>query len=277
MEWLNGARCVVCLTFDLDADISWRNILRRHNIERDNPVVLSQGQYGPKVGVPRILKLLKRYNLKAGFFIPGEVAERYPETVMEISREGHEIGHHGYSHRNPASCSVLEEKEELEKGLKVLEKLTGKKPMGYRAPAADMSDNTLSLLCDYGFIYDSSMMGDDVPYTVKVKEKEIVELPIRWILDDWVYFGFNYFPPLEYQSGISSHRKVFEIWSDEFEAVYDEGLYFMLTMHPQTIGIPSRTKMLEKLIQLMRSRKGVWFATPLEICRFWKEKVGKIG
>jgi len=274
MEWLDGARCAVCLTFDLDADISWRNILRRHKIMRDNPVVLSQGQYGPKVGVPRILKLLKRYNLKAGFFIPGEVAERYPETVREINREGHEIGHHGYSHRNPASCSLSEEKIELEKGLEVLEKLTGKKPIGYRAPAADMSDNTLSLLCDYDFIYDSSMMGDDIPYVVKVKENEIVELPIRWILDDWVYFGFNYFPPLEYQSGISSHRKVFEIWSDEFEAVYEEGLYFMLAMHPQTMGIPSRTKMLEKLIQLMISKKGVWFATPREICRFWKEKRG---
>ena len=86
MEWLDGAKCAVCLTFDLDADISWRNILRRHKIERDNPVIMSQGQYGPKVGVPRILKLLKRYNLKAGFFIPGEVAERYPDTVMEISR-----------------------------------------------------------------------------------------------------------------------------------------------------------------------------------------------
>lgn len=274
MEWLDGARCVVCLTFDLDADISWRNILRRHRIERDNPVVLSQGQYGPKAGVPRILRLLKTHNLKAGFFIPGEVAERYPETVMEISRDGHEVGHHGYSHRNPASCSLQEEKDELEKGTEVLENLTGKKPMGYRAPAADMSANTLNLLSKHGFIYDSSMMGDDVPYVIATENETVIELPIRWILDDWVYFGFNYFPPLEYQSGISSHRKVFEIWSDEFEAVYDEGLYFMLAMHPQIIGIPSRTKMLEKLIQLMKSREDVWFATPLEICQFWKKRMG---
>ena len=273
MEWLDGARCVVCLTFDLDADISWRNILRRHGIERDNPVVLSQGQYGPKAGVPRILRLLKTHNLKAGFFIPGEVAERYPETVMEISGDGHEIGHHGYSHRNPASCSLLEEKEELEKGTEVLEELTGIKPMGYRAPAADMSANTLNLLSKHGFIYDSSMMGDDVPYAITTENSKIIELPIRWILDDWVYFGFNYFPPLEYQSGISSHRKVLEIWSDEFEAVYDEGLYFMLAMHPQIIGIPSRTKMLEKLIQLIKSREDVWFATPLEIGQFWEKKM----
>ncbi|UCE12166.1 MAG: polysaccharide deacetylase [Candidatus Heimdallarchaeota archaeon] len=218
------------------------------------------------------MRLLKKYDLKAGFFIPGEVAERYPETVRDIATEGHEIGHHGYSHRNPASCSLLEEKEELEKGIKILEELTDEKPLGYRAPAADMSENTLNLLSDFNFIYDSSMMGDDVPFIVKTKDKEIIELPIRWILDDWVYFGFNYFPPLEYQSGISSHRKVFEIWSDEFEAVYEEGLYYMLALHPQIIGIPSRARMLEKLIQFMKSKEGVWFASPYEISKFWREK-----
>ncbi|UCH05464.1 MAG: polysaccharide deacetylase [Candidatus Thorarchaeota archaeon] len=275
MEWVDGAKCVACLTFDLDAEISWRNILRRHKIERDNPVVLSLGQYGPRAAVPRLLKLLDRHNVRAGFFIPGEVAERYSSTVMEIYREGHEIGHHGYSHRNPASCSLQEERDELEKGFAALKELTGGKPKGYRAPAADMSSNTYSLLSEYGLTYSSTMMGSDLPYIVEMDGKEIVELPIRWILDDWVFFGFNYFPALEYQSGISSHRKVFEIWSDEFDAVYEEGLYYMLTMHPQIMGVPSRAKMLEKLIQHMKSKKGVWFATPLEIARFWMEKGGK--
>lgn len=272
MIWPNKVKCAVCLTFDVDADISWRNVLRRHRIERDNPVVLSQGQYETRAAVPRILKLLERYDLKAAFFIPGEVAHKYPETVKEIARRGHEIGHHGYSHRNPASLSLQEERNELENGMKALEGLTKKRPLGYRAPGADMSENTLNLLCDYGLAYDSSMMGDDIPYVVKTKKKDVLELPIRWILDDWVFFGFNYFPPLEYQSGIESHRTVYGIWRDEFEAVYEEGLYFMLVMHPQITGIPSRAKMLEKLIQFMKSKKGVWFATPGEITKFWREK-----
>ncbi|GAH08376.1 unnamed protein product, partial [marine sediment metagenome] len=74
--WKDGAQCAVCLTFDFDADTSWRNILRRNNIERDNPVVLSIGEYGPRAALPRILRLLKTNDLKAGFFIPGEVADR---------------------------------------------------------------------------------------------------------------------------------------------------------------------------------------------------------
>jgi peptidoglycan/xylan/chitin deacetylase (PgdA/CDA1 family) len=272
MEWFNGAKCVVCLTFDFDADISWRNILRRHKIERNNPVVLSQGQYGAKAGVPRILKLLKRLDLNAGFFITGEVVEKYPEVTREIYSNGHEIGHHGYSHRNPASCTLSEEREELEKGFKAIEEVINTKPIGYRAPAADMSENTFNLLSEYGISYDSSMMGDDLPHLIKTDNGEVIELPIRWILDDWVYFGFNYFPPLEYQSGISSHRKVYEIWLDEFEAIYEEGLYYMLVMHPQIMGVPSRTKMLEKLILEMSSKKDVWFAIPSEITQYWQEK-----
>jgi peptidoglycan/xylan/chitin deacetylase (PgdA/CDA1 family) len=168
MEWFNGAKCVVCLTFDFDADVSWRNILRRHNIQRNNPVVLSQGEYGAKAGVPRILKILERLNLKAGFFITGEVVEKYPEVTREIYSNGHEIGHHGYSHRNLASCTLSEEREELEMGFKALEEVINIKPIGYRAPAADMSENTFNLLSEYGISYDSSMMGDDLPHFIKM-------------------------------------------------------------------------------------------------------------
>jgi peptidoglycan/xylan/chitin deacetylase (PgdA/CDA1 family) len=273
LNWKNGSKCAVCLTFDFDADISWRNILRRNNIQRDNPVVLSLGKYGPRAALPRLLRLLEKYDIIGGFYIPGEVAEKYPESVREINASGHEIGHHGYSHKNPASCTPEEEKEEFEKGTKILEDIIGMKTSGYRAPAADLSEITLELLAGNNQIYDSSMMTDDMPFLHETKNGSIVELPWKWILDDWVHFGFNYFPKLEYQSGISSHRKVYEIWSDEFEAVYDEGLYYMLVMHPQIMGIPSRAKMLEKLIQLMQSKGDVWFATPLEVAKYWQNNM----
>lgn len=274
MEWKDGAKCAVCFTFDYDADTSWRNILRRHNIDQDNPVVLSIGDYAPRAALPRILRLLEKHEIPAGFFVPGEVADRFSESVTEIHRAGHEIAHHGYEHRNPARLTLEEEREELERGSKALERITGSKPIGYRAPAADMSPNTYSLLIDNGMFYNSTMMNDDIPYIVEVRGKPIVELPIRWMLDDWVHFGFNMFPALSYQSGISSQEKVFEIWSAEFEAVYREGLYFMLTMHPQIMGVPSRSEMLGRLIELMKSKGDVWIATPKDIAAFWMEEGG---
>ena len=274
MEWKDGAGCVVCLTFDYDADTSWRNILSRNNIERYNQVVLSIGEYAPRAALPRILKLLESHDIKAGFFVPGEVADRFTDSVKDIHDAGHELGHHGYHHKNPARLTPSEEEVELERGSSALEKISGYKPVGYRAPAADLSPTTFSLLIKHGLTYDSTMMNDDLPYVVETEGKKIVELPIRWMLDDWVHFGFNMFPSLAYQSGISSQEKVFEIWSAEFEAVYDEGLYFMLTMHPQIMGVPSRSKMLGRLIELMKSKGDVWFATPREIAEYWLEQRG---
>ena len=275
MEWKDGAKCTVCLTFDYDADTSWRNILRRNNIERNNPVVLSIGEYAPRAAVPRILRLLEKHEIKAGFFVPGEVADRFTESVTDIHKAGHEIAHHGYTHKNPARSTLDEEKEELERASEALAKISGVKPAGYRAPAADMSPHTYSLLVEHGMLYNSTMMNDDLPYFVESNGKKIVELPIRWMLDDWVHFGFNMFPSLAYQSGISSQEKVFEIWSAEFEAVYEEGLYFMLTMHPQIMGVPSRSKMLDRLIQLMKSKGDVWIATPKEVAEYWLEQRGE--
>jgi len=274
MEWKDGARCVVCFTFDYDADTSWRNILRRSNIERDNPVVLSIGEYAPRAALPRILRLLEKHEIRAGFFVPGEVADRFIDSVNTIHKAGHEIGHHGYAHTNPALSTLEEEQKELEKGSAALKRITGYQPVGYRAPAADLSPHTYSLLAKQGLLYDSTMMNDDLPYMVDIEGKKIVELPIRWMLDDWVHFGFNMFPSLPYQSGISSQEKVYEIWSAEFEAVYEEGLYFMLTMHPQIMGVPSRSKMLDRLIELVKSKGDVWIATPREIAEYWVEHGG---
>lgn len=274
MEWKNGAKCVVCLTFDFDADSNWRNALRRQKIDRECPVVLSLGEYAPRAALPRILRLLKKYGIKAGFFVPGEVADRFTDSVRDIHSHGHEIAHHGYSHTNPASLGLEEERDEFKRGSEALEKIIHYRPVGYRSPGADMSPNTYPLLFENGFLYDSTMMNDDLPYIVTQNDMKIVELPMRWALDDWVHFGFNMYPNLPYSSGISSQEKAFEIWSAEFEALYDEGLYFMLTMHPQIIGMPSRARMLEKLIQLMRSKPDVWFATPKEVAEFWLKHKG---
>lgn len=265
MKWPNGAKCAVCLTFDFDAEISWRNILRRHGIERDNPVVLSQGRYGPQEGVPRILRLLNRHDVKACFFIPGVVAEEYSELTVDIAEAAHEVGHHGYTHTNPARLSPDDERDEIVRGIEILEDLTGRRPMGYRAPATDLSEHTLDLLTEFDFLYDSSMMDRDNPYIIATGQGTLIELPFKWYMDDWVHFGFNYFPPLEYQSGVSSHRKVSDIWMDEFEACYEEGLYLMVVMHPQITGVPSRAKMLERFIHRIKEQGDVWIATPSEI------------
>lgn len=271
--WKNGAKCAVCLTFDCDGDISWKNIMRRTGMVKEgetySKVVLSMGQYGPNVAIPRILRFLDTHEIRGCFYVPGMLAEQRPDLVKEIDRRGHEIGHHGYAHLNPSRLTVDQERQELERGLEALEAVTGRRPKGYRAPAFDISDRTLELLSEFGFVYESSMMAWESPYIHETERGRIVEIPFHWCTMDWPYFAFNFFPPLEYQSGISSQEKVFEIWSEEFRGLYEEGALFNLVMHPQAIGRTSRMRMLDRLVRLIKGTEDVWIATPLEIAEYW--------
>jgi peptidoglycan/xylan/chitin deacetylase (PgdA/CDA1 family) len=266
MKWPDKIRCAVSLTFDVDGEVLWLSKVSQ-NPAFGNPVVRSLGDFGPRVGVPRILELLAKYEIKACFFIPGQTMEKYPKMVKEISDFGHEIGFHSYAHLNPASMTLEEEKKDFEKGLELFERTIQKRPLGYRSPALEMSQNTWNLLAAYGFLYDSAMMGADFPYFQPVAGKHLVEIPIHWMLDDWVYFGFNMYPSLPYMSGISSQEKVYEIWSAEFDGMYEAGCHFVLCMHPQIMGRLSRLNMLERLIRHIQEKPDVWIAKPIEVAR----------
>ena len=189
--WPNELRCPISLGFDVDGSSSAINKIPN---ARKFPSLISMREYGPKVAVPRILNLLEKHEIKATFFIPGYIAETNYEMILSISDSGHEIGHHGYMHEPPSTLSPLEEEEVLDKGSEIIKEITGVKPLGYRSPSWELSPQSLKLLSERGFEYDSSLMGDDIPYFVKVGSRELVEIPIHWELDDHPFF--NYSPAL---------------------------------------------------------------------------------
>jgi peptidoglycan/xylan/chitin deacetylase (PgdA/CDA1 family) len=261
MNWPNGSQCAVILTFDLDAELMW------YNNYPHTPGYIARGQYGPLVGAPRILALMEKYKIPSTFFIPGAVAEKYPDLTKRIHDEGHEIGHHGYLHEYVSRLEEKEEREMLQKGMDAIEKVSGSKPQGIRSPAADFSENSLALFEEFEFIYDSSMMKDDFnPYylTDFNPDSHIVEIPFSWDLDDAPYFQFLFKP---YRGGLAAPTRVFEIWSAEFDAAYEQGGVFTLCMHPQIIGRAHRMRLLEDLIQYIRGYPGVWFTTCLEAAK----------
>jgi len=260
-------RLIVALAFDFDAESYWVGTAKM-----TSPSAISRGSYGAREGIPRILRLLAKYDLHATFFIPGYTAEQHADEVRAIGQAGHEIGHHGYLHEPPNLLNGEQEQEMLRKGTEALEEVTGKRPVGFRSPSAELSPNTLSLLIDMGFIYDSSMMASDRPYLVKdpKSSREIVEIPISVELTDTPHFMFLYHPIV--LPGLSSPSKVEEIWGGDFDGLYAEGgnAVFNLTCHPQIIGRPHRMQMLERFIRYMLEHDGVWFARMREIANYAK-------
>ncbi len=251
----------VQLTFDLDAETMWT---ARDPVNAERPVILSQGAYGWKIGVDRILTLLARYDAKATFFVPGLVIEQRGKVIERILRHGHEIAHHSWSHAWIVGLTADQEREEMEKGFEIIKRVTGKPPAGYRSPAAEFSAITMDLLLEYGFGYSSNFFDDDSPYlhVVNGQRTDLVEFPFHWVLDDAPFFQYSITLPGRTMQAPSA---VLEAWKAEFDMLYDEDRAFTLAMHPQIIGRPSRLIALEGLLQHIRAHDNVWIGRCDEI------------
>ncbi|HTM58770.1 MAG TPA: polysaccharide deacetylase [Burkholderiales bacterium] len=260
-SWHGGARCAVALSFDSDHET---NELREggESIGR-----LSQGQYGNRQGVPRILSILG--DVKATFFVPAVTALLYPDEQRRVAAAGHEIGIHGWIHERNSDLPEKAERELQMRSADTLEKVSGQRPVGIRTPSWDFSPHTLAITREMGLVYDSSLMADVDCYELEMDGKAtgVVELPVEWIRDDAVYFNMNRFAALRPYTPPAS---VFDIFKREFDAAYREGGIFQLTMHPHVIGYRSRVWILEELIRYIQGHEKVWFATHAQIAQFAK-------
>ena len=248
-------RSTVCLSFDFDALSVWLAY------EHTTPAMLARGEFGARVGVPRILELLASHGVPATFFVPGHTVESFPDETEAILAAGHEVAHHSYAHLDPSTLSADEERADMERAWRTLERI-GVEPAGYRSPSADLSESTLELVEELGFLYDSSLMTDDFrPFHPRIgdrvsrhsplergRESKLWELPMCFELDDWPHFQFNFEP---YRKGGAPPSAVLEIWQSEFDWMDEhvDGGVLTVCMHPQVIGRGHRIAMLERFIE----------------------------
>ena len=262
LRWPRNARAACAFTFDLDAETLW---MARGVHE---PVTLSQGRFGPVEALPRILALLRAHDIHASFFIPAWVAERYPDAVRAIVDGGHEIGCHGDEHERVSELPPDREEAILARSVEVLTRLGGTRPLGYRAPAWQLSAATIPLLVRHGFAYSSNMMDRLSPYLhPAVGGRAIVEIPVSWVLDDAPYFMFTS------QRSIQPPGPVLQGWITEFEGITEAHGVTNFTFHPQIIGRPSRLACLRELMEHARHTPRVWIASLGEISAHYRTEV----
>lgn len=252
-QWPGGATAAVALSFDYQMG----------SVYEPSPAgsTNTNSQYDGRVGLPRILAVLDKYEVPASFFVTGVTAQYYPETLRQIMASGrHEIGVHGWIHENNTTLPADEERRLLAKAIAAIEAVTGKKAAGYRSPSWAFSDATLGLLKDFGFFYDSGMMADEEPYEIHMNGQPtgLLEVPVEWTRDDAMYYP---------RQAPHSPDAVYETWRGEFDKAYDEHGLFQLTMHPRISGHRARALMLERLITYMRGKR-VWFATHEQVARY---------
>ena len=262
--WKDGARCAVALSFDSDHET---NELREggKSIGR-----MSWGQYGNRVGVPRILELLKRNDVKASFYVPAVAALLHPDEQRRVVAEGHEIGIHGWIHELNSVLPYEAERDLMFRSTDTLEKITGLRPVGLRTPSWDFSPNTLKIETELGLLYDSSLMADEDCYELVMDGTPtgIVEVPVEWVRDDAVYFLMHRFQSLR---PYTPPKDVLDIFLRELDAAYEAGGLFQLTMHPHIITARSRIWILDEIIRHAKSKGDVWFATHAEVAAYVKD------
>src|SRR5579864_5862132 len=260
-SWPGDARVAVCLSFDVDNE---SYLLARGET---SPTTLSAADFGAETGLPRILQLLDRYQIPASFFIPAVSALLHPEMIPAILKSGrHEIGVHGWIHESlTALDSEAEEERLMNRAINYLTEATGKRPVGYRAPAWAFSRYTVGLLRKSGFLYDSSLQAMDEPYELVSQDEPtgIVELSIDWTLTETPYLGRGGTMP--------SPELLYQLYKEEFDGAYEQRTMFVLTLHPHVSGHRAPMRHLEQFVTYMQSKPGVWFATGEQIARYLKQ------
>lgn len=250
----------VCLTFDFDAISVWVGTLGV-----TSPSALSRGEFAGRVALPRVLDVLAREDVRATFFVPGITIEAWPDLCRRILAEGHEIGHHGYLHVSPDRMDEAAEREQLEQGLAAMDRiLDGHRAVGYRSPGAELSPNSTRLLADHGFLYESSMCGQDFePYWCRTgdvieptgvarfgPEIELLEMPFHWSLNDFVQLEFVMTANGVFLEGLSDPQKAERMWLADLDYMVEEvpGGVFTMVYHPEFIARGARIRVLEHMI-----------------------------
>ena len=261
--WKDGARCAVALSFDSDHETGELRDGGK-SIGRINA-----GDYGARVGVPRILATLARHGVTATFYVPAVAALLHPDEQRRVVAAGHEIGIHGWIHELNSALPREAERDLMLRSADTLEKVSGVRPVGVRTPSWDFSPDTLAIARDMGLLYDSSLMADDDCYELLFEGQPtgVVELPVEWVRDDAVYFPMHRFQSLRPYTPPAS---VLDIFRRELDGAWDDGGIFQLTMHPHISGHRSRIWILDEIIRHAKAKGGVWFATHAEVAAWAK-------
>ena len=263
-SWPDGARAAVALSFDCDHET--------YELGSGGQAIgrLAWGEFGRRVGVPKILECLRRESVRASFFVPAVVALIDPDEPKRILDSGHEVGMHGWIHENNSLLDYDDERDLMRRAYDTLEQCCGRAPVGFRSANWDIGEHTLQIVRELGLLYDSSMMADESCYEILLNDEAsgVVEVPVEWLRDDAVYMMFNRTPTTR---PYTTPEAVFDIFRRELDAAWDEGGLFQLVMHPFVIGYRSRIWILQALIEHAKSKGQVWFATHADVAAYVKE------
>lgn len=268
VEWPNGARVALLITVDFEAEED----LHLFPNGKINYQDFSARQYGGRCGIWRVLDIFDKHDIKGTFFICGGVVENYPEAARAVKERGHDAAAHTYHHEYLWRLTEEEERAVYPQAISVFERVLGERAYGWRS--CYISDRSIGLTLEHGFMWDSSLWNDDLPYVFERGGKRMVEIPFT-INNDVSFVG----EPVttSFSSGkYGITRDATQGWKEEFDACYERGATTptMQTMcvHPFLIGRPGNSRALDDFIAYTKKFPGVWYARYVDVAQWWLEQ-----
>lgn len=262
-SWPNGARLAVVLTSEYEPVYDIKPLPGGQPNYRQ----MAEMRYEATRGIWRVLKVLARHGVPSTFFVNGATAQRYPESVQEIARQGHEVAAHSWSAADHFTMSREAEDELIGRVVQSFEKATGIHPSGWLTPRAQVSEHTIELIVKHGFTWHSDCFDDDLPYILKVGGRSLVEVPRSTLTDDYAMMGNLSARPF------GSHHDMLSVWRDEFEVLYRESeaepRLLSINWHQCMLGRPALSKVLDDILAHLKGHDKVWFARGCDVAGFW--------
>lgn len=228
--------------------------------------LITDFQYGERIGVYRVMEVLRQEGIRASFFVNGYTVEAFPDLMKKIIAEGHEIGSENWRHEYVIMMSAEEQRADLKRTVDTFQRVLGFKPQGFMIPGARPTDETPGLLVELGYKYWMCFLNEDLPYVLKVDGGELVTASGgTWMTDRRTGSG----------NAGRTPRELLQIWKDNFDWIYEEGArypgFISITLHPFLIGRPFRTVILREFLRYAKAHAGVWFPRGIDLANYWLE------
>jgi allantoinase len=219
-------------------------------------------EYGSRVGFWRLLRLFQERRLPLTLFACALALERNAPIAAAIRQSGYDVCSHGWRWVKHYEMSEEEERSQIVRAVASLEKTTGQRPLGWYCRYGP-STNTRRLVVEHGgFLYDSDYYGDELPFWKTVGGKGHLVVPYSLTNNDGKYAGW-----------MGTSDQWFSFVRDAFDMLYKEGTenpkMMSVGLHPRLIGHPARAAGLERFLEYVQAREGVWITRRVDIARHW--------
>ena len=275
VRWPKGAQIAisVVVNYEEGSEYSLLDGDSTHEVNNEvpSPVPLKQRdlanesffEYGSRVGVWRILKILDEYSIPASFFSCALALERNPTVGPAIVSAGHEVVGHGNRWEEYYLLGKEDEKLAIETAVKSITASTGVRPVGWYTRYAP-SENTRELIASHGgFLYDSNSYSDDIPYYVDVDNNPWLVIPYSLEVNDTRFW----------RGGMNRPSDFLETLINTFDVLYEEGAenpkLMNIGLHCRIAGRPSRAAVLKQFFDYVETKNNVWFTRRDQIADWW--------